>query len=82
MAIKEPTFAAFGRHAGSNLLVVGREDESALGVLTNAVIALAAQNPRAWRKRRRNSSFSMARGRNRQQERRVATDCDCAAASR
>jgi DNA segregation ATPase FtsK/SpoIIIE, S-DNA-T family len=46
VAIKEPTFAAFARHAGSNLLVVGGEDESALGVLSNAAIALAAQNPR------------------------------------
>jgi DNA segregation ATPase FtsK/SpoIIIE, S-DNA-T family len=45
VAIKDPTFAAFARHAGSNLLVVGGEDESALGVLANAAIALAAQNP-------------------------------------
>jgi hypothetical protein len=44
VAIKEPTFATFGRHAGSNLLVVGAWDESALGVLANAAIALAAQN--------------------------------------
>jgi DNA segregation ATPase FtsK/SpoIIIE, S-DNA-T family len=46
VAIKDPTFATFARHAGSNLLVTGGEDESALGVLTSAVIALAAQNPR------------------------------------
>ena len=44
VAIKEPTAATFARHAGSNLLVVGAWEESALGVLTNAVIALAAQN--------------------------------------
>lgn len=44
VAIKEPTAATFARHAGSNLLVVGAWDESALGVLANAVIALAAQN--------------------------------------
>src|SRR5215475_13046438 len=44
VAIKEPTFATFGRHAGSNLLVVGAWEESALGVLANAVISLAAQN--------------------------------------
>jgi energy-coupling factor transporter ATP-binding protein EcfA2 len=43
VAIKEPTFASFGRHAGSNLLVVGAWEESALGVLANAVISLAAQ---------------------------------------
>jgi hypothetical protein len=45
VAIKEPTVATFARHAGSNLLVVGAWDDSALGVLTNAVVALAAQNP-------------------------------------
>ncbi len=45
VAIKEPTAATFARHAGSNLLVVGAWEESALGVLTNAVLALAAQNP-------------------------------------
>ncbi len=44
VAIKEPTAATFGRHAGSNLLVVGAGEDSALGVLTNAVLALAAQN--------------------------------------
>jgi DNA segregation ATPase FtsK/SpoIIIE, S-DNA-T family len=44
VAIKEPTSATFARHAGSNLLVVGAWEESALGVLANAVIALAAQN--------------------------------------
>jgi hypothetical protein len=45
VAIKEPTSITFARHAGSNLLVVGAWDDSALGVLANAVIALAAQNP-------------------------------------
>ena len=45
VAIKEPTFASFGRHAGSNMLMVGAWEESALGVMTNAVIALVAQNP-------------------------------------
>ena len=44
VAIKDPTAATFGRHAGSNLLVVGAWEESALGVLTNAVLALVAQN--------------------------------------
>jgi len=45
VSIKEPTAATFARHAGSNLLVVGAREDSALGVMTNAVIALAAQNP-------------------------------------
>jgi hypothetical protein len=44
VSIKEPTAATFGRHAGSNLLVVGAWEESALGVMTNAVLALVAQN--------------------------------------
>jgi S-DNA-T family DNA segregation ATPase FtsK/SpoIIIE len=44
VAIKEPTSITFGRHAGSNLLVVGSWEESARGVLANAVIALAAQS--------------------------------------
>jgi hypothetical protein len=44
VAIKEPTAATFARHAGSNMLVVGAWEESALGVMANAVIALAAQN--------------------------------------
>ena len=45
VAIREPTSATFARHAGSNLLVVGAWEDSALGVLANAVIALAAQTP-------------------------------------
>jgi len=44
VSIKEPTAAVFSRHAGSNLLVVGAWEKSALGVLANAVIALGAQN--------------------------------------
>ncbi len=44
VAIKEPTSATFGRHSGSNLLVVGAWEESALGVLANAVVSLAVQN--------------------------------------
>jgi hypothetical protein len=43
VAIKEPTAVTFARHAGSNLLVVGSEEESAFGTLANAVIALSAQ---------------------------------------
>jgi hypothetical protein len=44
VSIKEPTAATFTRHSGSNLLVVGAWEDLALGVLANAVIALAAQN--------------------------------------
>jgi hypothetical protein len=48
VAIKEPTYASFGRHAGSNMLVVGAWEESALGVMANAVIALAAQGGQVY----------------------------------
>src|SRR5262249_53784758 len=43
IAIKDPTAATFGRHDGSNLLVVGQQDEAALGLLATAVVSLAAQ---------------------------------------
>jgi hypothetical protein len=42
VAIKEPTHAIFGRHAGSNLLLVGGHEPAALGVLSTATISLAA----------------------------------------
>ncbi|NLE38134.1 MAG: cell division protein FtsK, partial [Pirellulaceae bacterium] len=45
VAIKEPTSVAFRRQGGSNLLLVGHDDESALGILTNAIVSLAAQTP-------------------------------------
>ena len=40
VAIKPPTYADFGRHPGANLLVVGPQEPSALGVLTTAAISL------------------------------------------
>jgi hypothetical protein len=45
IAIKEPTAAAFARQNGDNLLIVGQQDEAALGMLTTAAISLAAQAP-------------------------------------
>jgi len=42
VAIKEPTSVTFRRHSGNNLLLVGQQEELALGVLGNAVIGLAA----------------------------------------
>ncbi len=45
VAIKEPTAAGFVRHNGSNLLVVGHRDESALGVLAASLLSLALQHP-------------------------------------
>jgi hypothetical protein len=45
VAIKEPTSAALLRQNGSNMLVVGHREETALGVLANSVVSLAAQFP-------------------------------------
>lgn len=51
VAIKEPTAATFRRQSGTNLLVVGQQEELVLGMLTNCVISLGAtcangQSPR------------------------------------
>ena len=43
VAIKDPTCATFKRQTGSNLLLVGQQEELSQGMLANAVIALAAQ---------------------------------------
>ncbi len=43
MAINELTAAPFRRQHGSNLVIVGQQEETALGMLTTAVISLAAQ---------------------------------------
>jgi hypothetical protein len=45
MAIKDPTAAPFRRQSGSNLIMVGQFEEAALGVLTTALVSLAAQHP-------------------------------------
>lgn len=42
VAIKDPTSALFRRQSGANLLVVGQQEESALGMLATAVVSLAA----------------------------------------
>ena len=47
LAINDLTAAAFRRQNGSNLLIVGQQDQMALGVLTSAVISLAAQSAAA-----------------------------------
>lgn len=44
VAIRPPTAARFRRQAGSHLLVVGRDEESAVGILTSAMLGLAAQH--------------------------------------
>ncbi len=45
IAIKDPTAALFARQSGANLLVVGQNDEGALGLLATAMLSLAAHNP-------------------------------------
>lgn len=47
VAIKPPTSVTFAPHGGSNLLVVGQQPAAALGVMTTAVISLAAAEPKA-----------------------------------
>ncbi|NQT16691.1 MAG: cell division protein FtsK, partial [Planctomycetes bacterium] len=44
VAIKGPTAAEFVRQGASNLLVVGHDEEAALGVLATCLISLAAQH--------------------------------------
>ena len=47
VAIKDPTAALFRRQGGSNLLIVGQQEELALGILTSSLVSLAAQLPGA-----------------------------------
>jgi hypothetical protein len=43
VAIKDPTCATFRRQTGSNLLIVGQQEELAQGMLANSAVALAGQ---------------------------------------
>jgi S-DNA-T family DNA segregation ATPase FtsK/SpoIIIE len=45
VAIKDPTEADFRPQNGSNLLIVGQQDELAIGMLSLSLISLAAQLP-------------------------------------
>jgi len=45
VAIKDPTATTFRRQGGNHLLVVGQNPEAALGVLSAALLSLAAQFP-------------------------------------
>ena len=45
VAIKDPTSVVFRRQSGANLLVVGQQDETALGVITAAIVGAAAHQP-------------------------------------
>ena len=44
MAIKDPTSILFSRQSGNHLLVVGHQEDEALGVLATALLSLAAQH--------------------------------------
>ncbi|MCP3905408.1 MAG: cell division protein FtsK [Planctomycetes bacterium] len=44
IAIKDPTVAAFRRQSGNNLLIVGQQDEAAMGMCAGAIISLAARS--------------------------------------
>jgi len=44
IAIKEPTAALFRPQGGSHLLIIGQNDEAALGLLSAALVSLAAQH--------------------------------------
>jgi DNA segregation ATPase FtsK/SpoIIIE, S-DNA-T family len=45
VAIKDPTAVPFRRQSGSNLLVIGQYDDSAMALLASAMLSLAAQQP-------------------------------------
>jgi len=42
VAIKEPAAAVFSRQGGTNMLMVGQQEQEALGVFANCIISLAA----------------------------------------
>jgi hypothetical protein len=45
VAIKDPTAAAFRPQSGSNLLIIGQQDASALGIMAMSLVSLATQYP-------------------------------------
>ena len=47
ISIKDPTSALFRRQGGNHLLIVGQNDEAALGVMISTLLSLAAQFPPA-----------------------------------
>lgn len=42
---KEPTAISLRRESGSNLLIIGQQEEAAVNLLTSAIVSLAAQLP-------------------------------------
>ncbi|MEW6403840.1 MAG: cell division protein FtsK, partial [Chloroflexota bacterium] len=60
IAIKEPTAAYFHRQSGSNLLIVGQNDEAAMGMLAIALISLSAQHtPSLSQEEKRGADLSL-----------------------
>jgi hypothetical protein len=47
VAIKEATAVTFRRQSGSNLILIGQQDEAAAAILCVAMVSLAAQHPAA-----------------------------------
>jgi hypothetical protein len=43
VSIKDPTAATFGAHSGSNLLIVGQNDEAAIGMFVSSLVSLSIQ---------------------------------------
>ncbi len=43
VAIKDPACAVFRRQGGNNLLIVGQQEQMALGMLANCIVSLAAE---------------------------------------
>jgi hypothetical protein len=46
IAIKDPTAAVFRRQSGTNLIMVGQNDEAAFNMMVAALVSLAGQTPR------------------------------------
>ena len=44
IAIKDPTAATFRPQSGGNLLIIGQKDVAALGMMTTALVSIAAQH--------------------------------------
>ena len=44
IAIKDPTCVIFRRQAGSHVLLIGQQDEAALGIMTTMLVSLATQH--------------------------------------
>jgi len=63
VAIKEPTSVTFRRQSGNNLLIVGQQEEAALGMLATCLVSLAAQYaPRGTQPERQGAPFIMLNG--------------------